>query len=244
MFDYEKYYEEQSNIKFEHFDLGHELPEKNIFALYSPSLNTFLMVDYRYNLLRKIRLILSSKIRLEIINLSLNTKNFNDPILTNYNSIFYKPIKSKGFQPTHINVKAEINFIISKNKCISKKELDKITDIQEYLFFCQYVILQYYFFFSNIFVSYNMENSLEEIYFLKNIFNDSNMDNFFEKELSDIKKKLFLVNIIDNCLFISNNKSVFFNNAREKFMENKDILLRDYKIESLVIGDFIGIFKE
>jgi hypothetical protein len=242
MFDGEKYYEE-AITKFNYFDIGHEIPEKNIFALYAPSLNTFLLVDYNYRLLQKLRLILSSKIRLEIINLSLNTYNYNDPVLTNHNCLFYKPIQAQGFQPTYINVRDTINFKISKN-VLTQEQLDRIIELQEYVFFCHNMIKDYYIFFCNRFVSYEIENSLEEIHFIKTILNDSTLNNFFDEELNHINKNLFLINIIDRCLYNSNDINDFMNNAKIKFIEHKDVLLKDYKVESLVIGHKIGIFTE
>jgi hypothetical protein len=106
------------------------------------------------------------------------------------------------------------------------------------------MIKDYYIFFCNRFVSYEIENSLEEIHFIKTILNDSTLNNFFDEELNHINKNLFLINIIDRCLYNSNDINDFMNNAKIKFIEHKDVLLKDYKVESLVIGHKIGIFTE
>lgn len=235
MFNFCNFYSECSVDKIDCFIFGHMFSNRNNLALYAPSLNRFLFVHYDNNLLNKLRLLLSSKIRLEVVNLAQNTKNYNEPVLTNSNCCFFSPINNSGFGPTLLTF-SNVDFKIEYNNNVDQDNAKLIVDLQKHIHFCASIINEYYYFFTDKSIVYNLEYVGESVNFLKEIGCDSTI---LENDLNHTKNKLFFTKLIEKALYFSNNKQDFINLIIQYIKENHDYIINHHQIEHIVISNFI-----
>jgi hypothetical protein len=202
-------------------------------ALYCPCFNRIVFVYDDYDVLKKLKLILSSKIRLEILNLS---KCCNIKQLTNEECIDQELKFIKSFGLTYSTYqRSETDFILDYSVLTDKN----VIPVRNYLFFCFYIINEFYFHKTKYGMKYNYEELLLIKDFYKNVLKEEQAQKFFEEELNVLHKQLYFYNKLEEIVFFESNKNECLKEIK-KFIGNEfNYIFKNHHIELLVMDSYL-----
>lgn len=224
------------------FLFGHKESKKNFLALYTPTINSIIVVDYRYDLLKKLQQIFLSKIRLCLVNLLVSCNNYNTN-LDNTDCIKYglKFDKESPYGPTIIASNFDNYQCKIEANNISSKSIEDIKKLKEYMLFCGGILEETHQFFYQLNIQFDEKYAQENINFLYKIgvSDDNNINNVLN---IDLNKKNYFLDMLERIMFIANSKEEYYDLV-EYFVNNDQQLEQDYLIEKIVLMNDIEINK-
>lgn len=202
-------------------------------CLYSPSFNRILFVYDEYEVLKKIRLILSSKLRLEILNLS---RCEDKDELNNSECISYEINFTKAFGLTCSTYQNSENDFMLRSSFNFDQNLIPIRD---YVFFCFFIVKEFYFFIT----AFGMKNNFDELIsvksFYENVLPNSSAPRFFKERIIRLQQQQYFYNMLEKILFIEDSKQNSLLKIKKQIGEDFEYLVKNHHIELLVLDSFL-----
>lgn len=222
------------------FLFGHKESKKNFLALYTPTVNSIIVVDYRYELLKKLQQIFLSKLRLSLVNMLISCNNYNMN-LDNSNCINYGIEFDNDYGSTIIISNFDQSSFNIKPNNISSEGIEKLQKLKDYMLFCGSLLESLHFYFYDLNVQFDEKYALESINFLYKIGVSS--DNNINKVLDiDLNKKNYYLDMLERIMFIANSKEEYYD-LLEYFVNNDTFLAQEYLIEKIVSMSQIEDYK-
>lgn len=207
-------------------------------GLYCPAFNTFLLMYDDIDVLRKVKNILSSKIRLEIINFS---KCISEHNVANNNCFLYRPefTKNSLFGLTHLSYsKLKYEFAIKKNSTYDRDLIDNIKFIRDYILLSFFIVCEFYFLKASLSPEFDADNIVSENHFLNNVHNNQHTL-LFNEQIKKSEQSVWFYRLMERTLYNSSSIQEFFKTMKQQIGANLDYLIENFYIELIVFDHYL-----
>jgi hypothetical protein len=190
-------------------------------GLYCPAFNTFLLMYDDIDVLRKVKNILSSKIRLEIINFS---KCISEHNVANNNCFLYSKLKYE--------------FAIKKNSTYDCDLINNIKFIRDYILLSFFIVCEFYFLKASLSPEFDADNIVSENHFLNNVHNNQHTL-LFNEQIKESEQSVWFYRLMERTLYSSSSIQEFFKTMKQQIGANLDYLIENFYIELIVFDHYL-----